>query len=376
MAGALLGLVSGGALAFAGGKYREKLQREEQSRQFTAQTLMQGLQNNPKEWANPETQKQFKKHFGEESYNALKTHFDMALGQAQRDEQAYHAQVGQLIMGMAGGQGPQAPSGAPPATPSPSPAAGMLSASAPSAGAGPSPAPVPRPAASPGPAEPEAPVAPLDFSKQIDSLRRQQITASGNTDLSDEHKKAVGDFYDKLIKDKVEEARVAGKGTTTDAAVRTAAIAGARLPYEEALADYRLTIQSRLQDAKDEKAKQKVLLSTVTAKTRERPAVVKAANALPTQAEREAYINTFNSGLEDAATLFDDPNQQEKLRKLQIPLAGATPGRFYGETPGLAGDTGGSATKPTAAQFKTGDTRTKNGVTYRRDDKGVWTPVK
>src|SRR5229473_8425467 len=148
MAGALLGLVTGGALGFAGNKYREKLQREEQARQFTAQTLMQGIQNNPKEWANPETQKQFKKHFGEESYNALKTHFDMALGQAQRDEQAYHAQVGQLIMGMAGGQGPHAPGGGgtPSTTPSPSPAGSMLQASAPSAG--PAPAPGPRPPAS------------------------------------------------------------------------------------------------------------------------------------------------------------------------------------------------------------------------------------
>ncbi len=227
MAGALLGLVSGGALAFAGGKYREKLQREEQSRQFTAQTLMQGLENNPKEWANPETQKQFKKHFGEESYNALKTHFDMALGKAQRDEQAFHAQVGQLIMGM-GGKMPAPP-------PVPAPTSGMLANQSagfqaltgpqdvtPAATPASTPAPGPRPAASLEQGPPEDPVAPLDFSKQIDMLRQHQMTVAENPDLSDEHKKALSDQFDKVIKDKFEEWKAAASTKEEKAAVAAA----------------------------------------------------------------------------------------------------------------------------------------------------------
>ncbi len=228
MAGALLGLISGGALAYAAGKMGEHEQQKQQDRQLEQKTLHDIILDpsspsfDPTAVHNPHFEKRLRKAY--DNKEVADTLMFAARGLSagkQREQQAFHAQLGQLIMGKAGGQGPQEPGGAPsPVTPSPSSAGGMLSASAPSAGPGPTPG--PRPAASPEQAAPDAPVAPLDFSKQIDSLRRQQITASGNPDLSDEHKKAVGDFYEKLIKDKFEEWKASASTKEEKAAVAAA----------------------------------------------------------------------------------------------------------------------------------------------------------
>lgn len=101
--GAVLGLVSGGALSFAAGKYREKEAQKQQVKQLTLKGYFDDAQQNPEIVDNPEWQKGLKKELGDdEAFNGVLTHFKAHAGAVARQREMAGKFMASLF-GMPGG---------------------------------------------------------------------------------------------------------------------------------------------------------------------------------------------------------------------------------------------------------------------------------
>ena len=90
MAGALLGMALGGVVGYAGAKHRERMQDEEEARQWAQQAFSKAFEARPSSiltqsgQLNPAWVKQAKKHFGQE-YPLLEGTFLSAATADRRD---------------------------------------------------------------------------------------------------------------------------------------------------------------------------------------------------------------------------------------------------------------------------------------------------
>src|SRR5690349_4534889 len=99
MAGAILGLLTGGVLGIAGQKYHEHEREQYEEKQFNSKAMHDALEQHPDAWMNPGVQKAYKKLHGEESFNVAKPLFDALAAQHQRQQQ----QAQQFMQSILGG---------------------------------------------------------------------------------------------------------------------------------------------------------------------------------------------------------------------------------------------------------------------------------
>lgn len=95
MAGALIGLVSGGLLGEAGRSYQEKQKQKDAVTQLEVKSYFDHLEKNPGDWDNPELQKGLKKVVGQEAFDKLSPHFAVNSASYKRQQQQMqeHAQA-------------------------------------------------------------------------------------------------------------------------------------------------------------------------------------------------------------------------------------------------------------------------------------------